>query len=159
MLHTLAAAVALATTPIDLPDLFSDQLPKVTARTEIAVLLPETMPGEEGQEYFPTGYGRARRWGLQIGAVAGCGGATACFVASFSARKGGRPFGPREVSLARGRTGRFKPLTCGASCSPPSIQWRERGATYSIQAHVGPKQTERRNLVRMANSAIRNGPR
>jgi len=41
-----------------------------------------------------------------------------------------------------------------ASCSPPSIEWRERHALYSIQAKVA-----KRELVRMANSAIRNGPR
>jgi hypothetical protein len=45
-------------------------------------------------------------------------------------------------------------LTCGASCSPPSIEWRERGATFSIQAKV-----RGRRLVEMANSAIRNGAR
>jgi hypothetical protein len=55
--------------------------------------------------------------------------------------------------------GRFTPLSCGASCSPPRIEWSERGATYGIQANVGTQRTERRILVRMANSAIRTGPR
>ena len=58
------------------------------------------------------------------------------------------------MALPRGRNGRFHPLSCGASCSPASIEWRERGALYSIQAKVA-----RRELVRMASSAIRNGPR
>ena len=86
-------------------------------------------------------------------------GANACFIASFSGRQGGKPFGQHRVNLARGRVGRFKPLSCGGSCSPPSIEWKERGATYSIQAKVGNKDTERRVFKRMANSAIRNGPR
>jgi hypothetical protein len=95
-----------------------------------------------------------------VAAIPNCGGATACFIASFQAHRGGaRPFGARRVRLARGRTGRFTPLSCGASCAPPRIEWRERGATYSIQANVGTRRTERRILVRMANSAIRNGPR
>ena len=68
--------------------------------------------------------------------------------------QGGRPSGGHRVALPRGRTGRFHPLSCGASCSPASIEWRERGALYSIQAKVA-----RRELVRMASSAIRNGPR
>jgi len=50
-------------------------------------------------------------------------------------------------------------LSCGASCSPPTIEWRERGATFSIQANVGTRKTQRRVFKRMANSAIRNGPR
>jgi hypothetical protein len=65
------------------------------------------------------------------------------------------PFGRTAVRLANGRRGRFTPLSCGASCSPPQIQWRERGATYAIQADVGTPRT----LVRMANEAIRSGPR
>jgi hypothetical protein len=39
------------------------------------------------------------------------------------------------------------------------IQWRERHATFSIQARVGTKTTERRALIALANSAIRHGPR
>jgi hypothetical protein len=63
------------------------------------------------------------------------------------------------VRLAGGRTGKFSPLSCGASCAPPRIEWKVRGSTYAIQAVVGTRKTERRILVRMANSAIRNGPR
>jgi hypothetical protein len=159
MLRILALSAALAAAPtVDLPELFADELPRIKARTSVPVLLPQTMP-DEFDAYFPTGFGRERSWGLQLGAAKGCGGATACFIASFEGRKGGTPFGHRRVRLARGRAGRFKPLTCGASCSPPSVQWKERGATYSIVAKVGTQATERRVLVRMANSAIRNGPR
>ena len=154
MLHILALSAALAGPTIDLPDLFADQLPRVKERTTVPLLLPQRMP-DEFDEYFPTGSGRTNRWSLEIGAESDCGGATACFVADFSAREGGTPFGRRKVDLARGRHGRFQPLSCGGSCSPPSISWRERGATYDIQAKVAG----RRALVRMANSAIRHGPR
>ena len=158
MLRILALSAALAAPTVDLPELFADELPRIKARTSVPVLLPQTMP-DEFDRYFPSGFGRERRWGLQLGAVKGCGGATACFIATFSGRKGGTPFGHRRVQLARGRVGRFKPLSCGASCSPPSIEWKERGATFSIQAKVGTQDTERRILTRMANSAIRNGLR
>jgi hypothetical protein len=153
MLRVLALSAAMAGPTIDLPELFADQLPRLKEKSTVPILLPQRMP-DRFDEYFPTGFGRERRWGLQIGAAPGCGGATACFVADFRARAGGRPSGPRKVELARGRSGRFKPLTCGASCSPPSIEWRERGATFSIQAKV-----RGRRLVEMANSAIRNGAR
>ena len=89
----------------------------------------------------------------------GCGGATACFIASFSGKRGGTPSGPQRIELARGRVGRFKPLSCGGSCAPPTIEWKERGATFRIEAKVGTEATERRVLKRMANSAIRKGPR
>jgi hypothetical protein len=159
MLRILALSAALAAAPsVDLPALFADELPRVKDRTSVPVLLPQTMP-DEFDAYFPTGFGRERRWGLQLGAVKGCGGATACFIATFSGREGGTPLGQRRVKLARGRVGRFKPLSCGASCSPPAIAWKERGATYSIQAKVATAATELRVFRRMANSAIRNGPR
>ena len=89
----------------------------------------------------------------------GCGGATACFVADFRARRGEDPHYTREVRLVGGRTGYFKPLTCGASCSPPVIEWVEDGVLYSIQAHAGTERQERKRLRRMANSAIRHGAR
>lgn len=158
MLATLAILAALAGPTVDLPELFSEQLPRVSARSDVPVLLPQTMP-DEFEEYHPTGFGRTRQWGLQLGAAPGCGGATACFIATFSGREGGKPVGPQPVRLAEGRKGRFKPLTCGASCSPPSIEWKERGATFRIQAKVRTEATERRILKRMASSAIRRGPR
>jgi hypothetical protein len=158
MLHALMLSAALAAPNVDLPQLFADELERIGPKTDVPILLPQSMP-DEFDEYFPTGFGRERRWGLELGAAEGCGGATACFIATFSGRKGGKPFGHRTIQLARGRVGRFKPLTCGASCSPPSIAWKERGATFSIQAKVGTQATERRILKRMANSAIRSGPR
>ena len=154
MLHLLAVTAALAAPQVAVPPLFEDELPSVKDKTEIAVLLPQRMPNLF-DEYFPEASARRRSYDLDLGAAPGCGSATACFVATFTGRKGGQPSGPQRVELARGRIGRFQPLSCGASCSPPSISWRERGATYDIQAKVGG----RRALVRMANSAIRHGPR
>jgi hypothetical protein len=153
MLRVLALSAVLAGPTVDVPQLFAEQLPAVKAKTSVAVLLPQTMP-DRFAHYSPDRFAREGRWTLALGAVADCNGATACFIARFTGRDGGRARGPVPIDLARGRKGRFQPLSCGASCSPPSIAWRERGATFSIQAKVG-----RRALVRMANSAIRNGPR
>src|SRR5215218_3470355 len=158
MLRILALTAALAGPTVDLPALFDGELDRIAPKTDVPILLPQRMP-DEFEEYFPTGFGRKRSWGLQLGAAKGCGGATACFIASFSGREGGRPFGARWVTLAGGRVGRFKPMSCGASCSPPSISWKQHGATYSIQAKVATEATEVRVFKRMANSAIRNGPR
>ena len=152
--HTAAAAPV----DVDVPAAFAEVLPAVKARTVVPVLLPDRMPYEDGPLYAE-GAGRSRAWRLNLAAAPDCGNATACFVAQFSARRGARPYGRRKVRLRGGRTGFYQPLSCGASCAPPSISWRQHGAAYVIQANVGTRRTERRILVRMANQAIRAGRR
>jgi hypothetical protein len=156
MLATLA--LLAATHAVDVPATLAPVLPAVEARTELTVLLPASMPSERRTLYPSADAGR-RRYSLELSDIPDCGSATACFEADFRASAKGRPFGRRAVQLAKGLSGRFQPLSCGASCSPPSISWRERGALYTIQANVGTRRTERRILVRMANSAIRAGAR
>jgi hypothetical protein len=158
MLAPLLAALALAGPSADLNALFADTLPAVKAKTAIPILLPDAMPSDSA-ELYPSAFGSRREYSIGLGAVPDCGGANACFVADFSGHKGGRPFGRGKVTLTGGRHGRFQPLSCGASCSPPSISWKQGGVTYSIQANVGAQKTERRILVKMANEAITHGPR
>jgi hypothetical protein len=154
----LVFAAPAAAKTYDVPAELSSVLPRVAAKTPLPVLLPDRMTYEDMQLY-PSGSGHRRSWELSLAAAPDCGGATACFVASFWARKGERPSGTRKVRLRGGRTGWFRPLSCGASCSPPTISWRQHGAAYWIQANVGTQRTERRNLVRMANQAIAAGAR
>ena len=154
MLHLLAVAATLAAPQVDVPALLGAELDKVKDRTELAVLVPQSMP-DLFDEYFADSTARRRAYDFDVGAAPDCFGANACFVATLHAEQGGTPFGKRRIELASGRVGRFQPLSCGASCSPPSISWKERGATYEIQAKV----ETRRQLKRMANLAIRNGPR
>jgi len=149
----LAPAAGGETRSIDLPRLFATQLERAHAQTEVPILLPQTMRSDFAR-HFPEGRARPNAWRFDIGAARNCNTSTACFVAEFKAVSDGRPSGRRTIRLTRGRTGYYRPLACGASCSPPSVEWRERHALYSIQAKVG-----KRELVRMANSAIRNGPR
>jgi hypothetical protein len=158
LIALLAAAPAEAAKlrSVNLPNLFATQITKAKAKSEVPILLPQTFRSDF-KKHFPEGSSRTRGWSFEIGAVKHCHTATACFIAQFAARRGGQPSGDKAVQLARGRTGFFTPLSCGASCSPPSIQWRERGAVYRIQAKVVGK--ERRALVKLANSAIRRGPR
>jgi hypothetical protein len=157
MLAVLAVA-AVATHNVDLPKKFAHTLPRVKAHTSVPILLPQRFPSKF-RRVFPSGSGVRDHWFLTLGAVRNCNDATACFVADFEGHRGGRPFGQRRVRLARGRVGRFQPLSCGGSCSPPSISWRERGCTFLIQANVAGPGSDRRVLTRLANSAIRHGPR
>ena len=153
-----ADAAAQTITRIDVPAALEAQVDRINARSNVPVLLPSRIPSEQA-ELFPTG-GRSRGgYDVELAAAPNCGGATACFFAIFTAQRGGEPAGRTRVRLSNGRRGWFTPLSCGASCSPPQIQWRERGYVYVIQAKVGTQSTERREIIRLANSAIINGPR
>ena len=113
----LPPAAAPAET-VDLPELFQDVLPEVNEKTEVPVLLPQRYRSDsEGN--FASGEGRRRGYTLSLAAVRNCGGATACFIGTFGGQRGEDPHYTRKVRLTGGRTGYFKPLTCGASCSPP----------------------------------------
>ena len=153
----LAPAVAPAKT-VDLPTVFQDVLPEVNEKTEVPVLLPQRYRSDsEGN--FGSGEGRRRGYTLSLAAVESCGGATACFLGTFGGQRGEDPHYTRKVRLTGGRTGYFKPLTCGGSCSPPAIEWVQDDVLYWIQAYAGTKRQEKKRLRQMANSAIRHGAR
>jgi len=153
-----APAAAAPTHAVDVPAALADQVARVKARSDVPVRLPAKMTVEEG-DLFGSATARKRSWEMGLDAAPDCGGANACFVASFMAKRGGTPFGQTRVTLRGGRTGRFTPLSCGGSCAPPQIQWKMGSTLYTIQARVGNQSTERRLLVRMANSAILHGRR
>ena len=151
-------AVAQETVTVKPPEVFAAKIDRINARAKGPVLLPSRMTVEATRLYTSGGATRGG-WDLELAAAPDCGGANACFVAAFTAEEGGSPAGRRRVALSNGRAGWFTPTGCGASCSAPQIQWTERGRLFTIQARVGTQATERRELVRMANSAIIHGPR
>lgn len=141
-----------------LPGLLTGTVDTVKTQTPLPVLLPNNFYSDFDPLY-PYGGATKQSYDIGVAAAPDCNGANACFAASFSGQKGGSPYGRGKVTLAKGRHGRYQPLGCGASCSPPSISWKERGVTYTIQAKVVGKQTDRALLVKMANEAITQGPR
>ena len=147
MLATALASIAL------LPGLLTPTVAEVKQDTPLPILLPSTMQTTESKELFGAGEGEARNYQLVVSTEEDCG-ANACSLAWFSGSKGGSVYGDRKATLANGRKGRYIPLSCGGSCSPPSIVWKERGVVYEISMDATRSQ-----LVRMANSAIRKGPR
>jgi hypothetical protein len=153
LLLLAAAAPAAGARTIDVPKRFATQLGRAHAQTQVPILLPQKMTADF-RRFFAEGRATASAWRFDLGAVRRCNQATACFIAQFKGVHDGHPSAKRTIRLNRGRTGYYRPLACGASCSPPSIEWRERHTLYSIQAKVG-----KRELIRLANSAIRNGPR
>jgi hypothetical protein len=153
----LAVAVpATAATSVSAPSKLSSVLPKTRSKSGIAVRLPSRVSVDvSGSRVHgaieDVGKGQ---YHLSLGIGRGCHEATACFLAAFFGRKGAGLDIKRKVSLARGIQGRFRPITCGASCSAAEIQWKQGGVAYAIQFKGNKKQ-----LVAMANSAIRGGAR
>lgn len=152
LLLALSAPAAGART-IDVPQRFATQLARAHAQTTVPILLPQTMRSDF-RRFFAEGRATASAWRFDLAAARDCHQATACSIAEFKGVRDGRPSARRTIRLAGGRTGYYRPVSCGASCSPAEIEWRERHTLFSIQAKV-----VKRELVRMANSAIRNGPR
>jgi hypothetical protein len=152
------ATASAATYRYDVPHLVERPLKAVKKATSIDVLLPSQFTTDLPKLYSE-GRGSGGSYRFDIGAVRHCGGANACFVASFRAKRGGKPSNPKKVALKRGHRGYFQKLRCGASCAPPSIEWVQGGVRYTIEGKLGTKQTERRVLTRLANSAIEKGAR
>jgi hypothetical protein len=152
------AVAAAPTQTVDVPTRLADQIATAKDRSRVPVRLPARMTVEKG-DLFPSGTAHRNSWAMGLDAAADCGGANACFVASFTGKRGGTPFGQTRVGLRGGRRGFFTPLSCGASCAPPQIQWKMGTTLYTIQARVGGVNTEKRLLIRMANSAIFHGRR
>ena len=151
-----AAVAAAPTRTSTSPPPWPTQIADAKARSDVPVWLPATMTAERG--HCSAAAPRHAQLAMGLDAAPDCGGANACFVASFTGERGGTPFGDTRVRLRGGRTGHFTPLSCGGSCAPPQIQWKMGSTLYTIQARVGNKSTERRMLVRMANSAILHAP-
>ena len=161
LLITVAVAFApAAAQAANIPDVLGSDLGKLTASTPLAVLLPETLPFGYGGKLFISFGGGAKRWQVGIAGAKNCGGANACTLGYIEARKGAKHFNRHPVKLRGGVAGFFQPTSCGASCAPPSIEFKVDGVLYEIEAKVAKKgKTERQILIAAANSALAHGPR
>lgn len=142
----------------DVIELLDRPITAVKRGSDLQVLLPTRMT-TEFKRMYSEGKGRPGRYEFEIGSVRDCNQATACFVAVFSARRGAKPDGKRKLTLAEGRKGWFSPSRCGASCGAATLEWLEDDVLHTIEAKLGTHSTERTILKRLADSAIRNGPR
>jgi hypothetical protein len=62
------------------------------------------------------------------------------------------PLKGQQVKLANGIRGYFIDAKCGASCSNSDLSWEQKGYRYTVGIKAGSK----RDLVKIANSAILN---
>jgi len=150
-----AAAVTPATR-VSLTTTFKTVLPEVQDTAGVPIRIPRIIYLSTSHKLYATGSGQANGYDLELAFAPNCGSANACFAADFLARRGGSAVGRESVSLTKGITGRFTPTSCGASCAPPGIEWRQNGVVYTLQVPGGATAAaERDALVSYANAAIR----
>ena len=97
-LFALLAPASASAAPFvyDIPELVGKPLEAVKKATTVPVLLPSRLTTEH-RKLYSQGKGRANRYEFTIGAVRNCGTATACYVAGFRARRGGKVGSGRKV--------------------------------------------------------------
>jgi hypothetical protein len=158
----LAAPVlaAPATKNVNLLKLVRAQLAFVKGKTNVPVLLPATLPlaGKASGTLYVTSFTGPKHWGIQIAGAPNCGGANACFVASFEGQRSGKLPGSANVRVS-GSRGFYKGITCGGSCSPASLWFVRGGVLYTWQMKDPPPRGTKALILRLANQAIAAGGR
>ena len=161
MLGAAAAGAAPTRTAgeVDLLRVFRKELPRVKRATRVPILLPgRLLLAGKAPKLYADGGGQRGGWVLVLAGAPRCGGANACFIASFEAKRGGRLPERANLRLAGGVPAFFIPIRCGASCGPASLWFVHGGVLYSWQVKDAPRAA-RTALARMASDAIRAGPR
>lgn len=151
---------------VSIAQAFRKVTPKVNAQTSLPILLPGKAPVQLGNQdrLYASGEGEKNSYDLEIGFVPNCRGSNACMLGSFLARKGRRSRTDKtgfteSFMLTKKIKGYFSPTSCGASCSPPAIQWVQQGVIYTIYYRGASTTSEKALLRRLARSAIAAGPR
>jgi hypothetical protein len=167
VLAAAAAAIALLAAPatagdtslIQPPSIFKGDLPSVKTTSGVDVYLPSHLRVFTKRRVAGNASAENGFYDLELGIGRRCNGANACFIGNFTGTRGVEPAFARKARLTGGRTGYWKGITCGASCSPAEIQWVEDGVLYTIATKSVSSKKEKATLVKLANSAIKAGPR
>lgn len=149
-----------------LPDIFRSALAEVKAKTNVPVLLPTELPRPiSDAKHASVDKAAADEYVVSLYYELGAG--EAGFAASFGATNNSS-YSPRElgnvrqVKLATGITGFFRPVNCGGSCAPANLWWERGAVLYQIQLKLPSNLREQKQqgiITAIANSAIRAGPR
>jgi hypothetical protein len=134
---------------------FKSIIPKLKKNTKIKILLPNYIPGLEGENplYAIIETATKDKYDILLGFSPDCSGGTACRFGMISGEvitnKTPKLIGT-AVSLAKGTTAYFVDAKCGANCSDSTLTWRQKGVQYTI----GLKAGKQKDLVEMAKSVI-----
>jgi hypothetical protein len=152
-------ALASSTDSANVIDAFGRQIAAVDRQTTVPVLLPSKLPfAGKVPKLYPSGSGARNAFTLEFAGALHCGSANACFLASFEGKRGGKLPGRSNLELAGGQPAFYKGITCGASCSPATLWFLNRGVLYTWQ-HKDPPKNTKSVLARLAAQAIAAGPR
>jgi hypothetical protein len=149
-----------------LPDILVSALAEVEANTRVPVLLPTELPKPFGHakhaivEKVSAGeYAVSLYYELDAGEA----GFAASFEATNNPLYSPRELGNvRELKLANGITGFFRPVSCGGSCAPANLWWKQGAVLYQLQLKLPSTLREKNQqavITAVANSAILAGPR
>lgn len=149
-----------------LPKVFASVLGEVKTKSHVPILLPSELPDSVGRaENAVIGNAASNTYAILLYYRLGIGDAG--FAASFSADAKPK-FDPRElpnvdgVELAHGIHGFFRAVSCGGSCAPANLWWKDGGTVYQIQMKLDSSlsaESQEKTIVAVANSAILGGPR
>ena len=150
----IVAPALAASSPANLLKVLAVQIASAK-KGRVAVLLPATLSADApASRLYGSGGATSRGYDIQLAYARNCFDATACFLAEFWGNPG-KIYLKTRVALAHGIIGAYRGISCGASCGPATIQWKERGVLYTVQWRAGTKAT----MIALADSAIEAGPR
>lgn len=130
--------------------------------TNVPVRLPSQLPNSvTRQRLYVSSQANANGYSVLLESHPQCARTNACYVGSFHAQRGGEGIlaDEEQVQLVNGITGSYQPLSCGGSCTPPTIKWIENGVLYSIQMRVTRDKAEaKREMIQLAKLSISEQP-
>jgi hypothetical protein len=140
---------------------FRPALEQIQSQTRIPILLPSRLPSAISERDIKLASGEVREDGYFISLYFSEDASNAVYAAGFGGST--RIFGlqdlpnTRHVALSGGRTGMFRPVSCGGSCAPANLWWEQNGVMYQIQIKLGsgsPEKGQEKILVDTANSMM-----
>lgn len=161
LLGCLVASVLSAQQPAEAPDSLGAVIAELKRQSSVPILLPERLPALAEKTLYAHAKGDADGYEIHLESDPDCDGANVCFLGIFRAKLRGKFSFPEVVKLSETATGRFKPITCGGSCSPPAIQWKYEGVLYTAQLNLRTENEReaRKAMIDLAKSALLHGPR
>jgi hypothetical protein len=151
---------------ISIPEPFGSVLPEVKAKSRIPVLIPSELPQSLSNAKVAT-VEKASDGEYAISLYYKMDEGNARFAALFAAKSnpGYQPQelpNVREVKLSHELLGYFRPVSCGGSCAPANLWWKEDGVLYQLQLKLSPtlpEKDQQKAVMATANSAILAGSR
>jgi len=140
---------------------FRTALDDIQGKTRIPIMLPSKLPAPIRESDIKLASGEVREDGYFISLYFEEIGSNASYAAGFGGST--RTLQATEmpnthtVALTHGRTGVFRPVSCGGSCAPANLWWEQHGVVYQIQIKLNsetPEQDQQKILVTAANSIV-----